>query len=107
MKCPACRAPLLTVEVDGVEIDYCAIDSGVWLDEGEIEALFHSSTPVLKTGDGRRGKRRCPRCERKMRKQHAAPDLGLDVCPFGDGVWFDRDELGRLHAALSSSPHDD
>jgi Zn-finger nucleic acid-binding protein len=101
MHCPGCRLPMLTIEVEGIELDYCGQDLGVWFDEGEIEALFQSMTPVLvPQKNAPRGKRRCPRCGAKMQLMHPVPELELDVCPHGDGVWFDAGEVKRLADGL-------
>ena len=97
MRCPTCRLPLLTAEIDEIELDYCAEELGVWFDEGEIEALFQSSAPIL-TADksGKKGKRRCPRCNAKMRLHCPVPDLELDICSNGCGIWFDAGEVSQL-----------
>jgi Zn-finger nucleic acid-binding protein len=101
MRCPACRQPMLTIEVEGIELDYCGEDLGVWFDEGEIEALFQSTMPVLAPHeDAPKGKRRCPRCHGKMLLVRPLPDLELDLCPHGDGVWFDAGEVKRLADGL-------
>ena len=40
MKCPHCPdATLLMSERQGVEIDYCPLCRGVWLDRGELDKL--------------------------------------------------------------------
>ena len=104
MRCPACRLPLLTLEIEGIELDYCAADRGVWFDEGEIEALLSSSKPVLSVGAiGPKGKRRCPRCDARMRLFYPTPELELDVCPHGDGIWFDAGEVEALARAFKSA----
>jgi len=101
MLCPACRSPLLTFEIDDIELDYCALDLGIWFDEGEIEALFQATEPVLRaTADGTRSKRRCPRCNSKMRLHYPTPQLELDLCPRGDGIWFDSGEVQQLAEAV-------
>ena len=87
---------MLTVEIDGVELDYCGADRGVWFDEGEIEALFQSRTPILPPAGTRKGKRCCPRCASKLHLVQPFPGLEIDVCAHGDGVWFDAGEVGRL-----------
>ncbi len=103
MLCPACAIPLVTAELDGVELDYCSTDGGVWLDEGEIEALLKSTVAVLKGAAGRPGKRRCPRCRDRLHVLRPAAGLELDLCPRGDGVWFDAGEVAGLADALAGS----
>ena len=44
MKCPACKEPDLVIsERQGVEIDYCPICRGVWLDRGELDKIIEQS----------------------------------------------------------------
>lgn len=41
MKCPVCKtSDLLMAERRSVEIDYCPICRGVWLDRGELDKLI-------------------------------------------------------------------
>jgi hypothetical protein len=41
MKCPSCTdAVLVMTDRQGVEIDYCAVCRGVWLDRGELDKLI-------------------------------------------------------------------
>lgn len=41
MKCPSCPSENLLMTVrDGVEIDYCPICRGIWLDKGELDKLI-------------------------------------------------------------------
>ena len=109
MLCPVCRLPLLTVEVKDIELDYCAEDFGVWFDEGEIEALLESHAPILTwDSSGEKGKKRCPRCNAKMHLFYPVEGLELDICPNGDGIWFDAGEVEQLANALqqrNDRPH--
>ena len=101
MECPQCRLAMVTAEIDAIELDYCVHGHGIWFDAGEIEALFASPTVGLDPrGHGQKGKRRCPRCRRKMHLVEPDPGLVLDICPRGDGVWFDPGEVERLAHAL-------
>jgi Zn-finger nucleic acid-binding protein len=94
--------PLATVEVEGVELDFCVESHGYWLDEGELEVLLVSTTAVLGAEvEGTPGKRRCPRCRRVMLMHGAFDSLELDLCPRGDGVWFDEGELDVLLTELA------
>ncbi len=99
MRCPACKLPLVTLEVQGVELDYCGVDLGVWFDAGEIEALFQSAAPMLRPDRGApQGQRRCPRCERRLHVQMLG-EVELDICGAGCGIWFDAGEVEQLHKA--------
>ena len=108
MKCPACKAPLVVVERESIEVDWCPDCHGVWFDAGELELLAEKAgrklepgmigRPAGKVGEARR---RCPRCRRKMEKAAPAGDdaLLLDRCR-DHGLWFDAGELGSLLRGL-------
>ena len=56
MKCPACDTPLVVVEREEIELDWCAACRGLWFDEGELELLGEKAGRVLDVEDlGRRG----------------------------------------------------
>ena len=40
MDCPVCSEPMIVLEYDRVEVDYCVSCQGLWLDAGELELLF-------------------------------------------------------------------
>jgi Zn-finger nucleic acid-binding protein len=101
--CPECREPLVAFELEGVEIDRCITCGGTWLDAGELEQITElagvspgrlSEALDAATG-GKHGKRRCPRCRRKLRLVTigAEPAVEIDRCPHGDGLWLDADEM--------------
>jgi len=109
MKCPTCKQALLTCEIVGIELDYCAQGHGCWFDRGELEALLKSQIPVLRDHEsGARDDRRCPRCRAFMNLHRPFSGLELDLCPHGDGIWFDDAELGTLIAKLKGqqAPHE-
>ena len=101
--CPVCRKPMVAYELDGVEIDHCVECSGTWLDGGELEQITELSgaapgplAAALESAvPGAATKRRCPRCARKLRKLNVGndPQVELDRCPKGHGLWFDPGEL--------------
>ena len=44
MKCPKCEVVALTMaDRNGVEIDYCSVCRGVWLDRGELDKIIERS----------------------------------------------------------------
>ncbi|MDP6956394.1 MAG: zf-TFIIB domain-containing protein [Planctomycetota bacterium] len=109
MRCPACKLALATLEVEGVELDFCVEGHGYWLDEGELEVLLGAEEAVLEVGElgggnggkGPGGRRpRCPRCKRSMTPVVLFEGLELDLCPVGDGIWFDEGELAVLMTEL-------
>ncbi len=109
MLCPACRAVMIVVEQDKIELDYCTDCSGVWFDSGELELMLEkmgldsgalsiaklADSPEAKTPEK---KRRCPICGRRMKKINLGkkPKVLIDVCPRGDGLWFDGGEVHQI-----------
>ncbi len=115
MNCPACRIPLVVVEREGIEIDWCVECRGLWFDAGELELLGEragvalaapiASGPAEEAG-GERPARRCPRCARRMALLGLAGDDGrtaatVDRC-HEHGWWLDLGELGRILGARST-----
>jgi len=105
MKCPACSDPMVILEYNCVEVDYCLACSGIWLDGGELELLFggeEECTAFLAAGDASKAAkekaRRCPICNKKMKKAVAgdANPVTFDKCVHGDGLWFDEGELEEI-----------
>lgn len=105
MDCPVCREAMIVLELDEVEIDYCADCGGIWLDAGELEllladgaekdSLLSSFQPDKKNTEI---KRRCPICLKKMEKVLCGRDtrILIDKCRKNDGIWFDKGELEDL-----------
>jgi Zn-finger nucleic acid-binding protein len=109
MICPSCRKVMIVVEQDKIELDHCPNCAGVWFDTGELKLMLErmgldSSTlgvariadlPDAKTAEK---KRRCPICGKKMKKRKVGqqPEVLIDFCPRGDGLWFDGGEVGQL-----------
>ena len=108
MLCPIKHTPMLALELEGVEIDYCTHCGGIWLDAGELalllgddaaaQALLESLQPQPKHGR----RLRCPVCGKKMNPV-AAGEVTIDRCPHGHGIWFDRGELPAIirHGSLN------
>ena len=102
MDCPVCKEPMIVLEYQKVEVDYCVKCQGIWLDAGEIELLFGDAkacADFLTIGSPADAKgekpRKCPICNAKMTKEstESNPPIIFDNCPNGDGMWFDKGEL--------------
>jgi Zn-finger nucleic acid-binding protein len=106
MRCPVCKEPLITLEFEDVEVDFCTECHGVWLDAGELglllgiepgtgEALVAAHAQASPRPEA---PRRCPECGRKMEKAVAGKDrlVTYDRCRYGDGLWFDQGELDAV-----------
>ena len=106
MDCPVCKAAMIVLELDEVEIDYCADCQGIWLDAGELELLLEDaaeSREVLQSfGPGQTDEklRKCPICLKKMEKVLVGTTDGkqelIDRCKKGHGLWFDAGELEQV-----------
>ena len=103
MDCPACKNAMITLELEGVEIDYCTDCGGIWLDAGELELLLNEPDKAKHMLDSFKidsvsteKMRKCPICDKKMQKivvGSSKPTLLIDKCRRGDGLWFDKGEL--------------
>ena len=69
MNCPVCNVPLIAVERDRIELDYCPSCKGLWFAAGELYLLGEVlripldlsvlASEECATTEKRRG---CPRC---------------------------------------------
>ena len=105
MICPVCNESMIILELNDIEIDYCPGCGGIWLDEGELEALLEDSEKkeeLLKSMDVdnsvKEEKRKCPLCKKTMDKVYCGKDRNvlIDRCPQMHGLWFDRNELEEV-----------
>lgn len=104
MICPACASPLIAVEYDALEVDYCAACRGVWLDAGELELLFGDSRQCQaflaggQTSETTRKARKCPICRKGMEvwRTQGEDAIEYDRCLRGDGIWLDNGELESM-----------
>lgn len=117
MICPTCKSDMVVVEHNRIELDYCANCQGVWFDSGELDLLLKSASlesqnllldnmlnsPAAKSSERNR---RCPICRQKMKKatigQH--PQILVDACRRGHGLWFDSGEVDQLIRQLAGKP---
>lgn len=100
MNCPACNQPLIILELDQIEVDYCTSCYGVWLDEGELELLLQNSeekdkllSSFLVDKESKEKSKRCPICSKKMDKIICGNKITIDACPDKHGLWFNKGEL--------------
>lgn len=97
---------MVAFELDGVEIDRCVACHGTWLDNGELQLIAGQAgveqgglTRALVQAKGvRGGRRRCPRCQRRLDAVDVgeASPLAIDRCPGGCGLWFDDGEMQQF-----------
>ena len=117
MICPACKEDMIVIEHSEIELDYCISCRGVWFDTGELELLLESagldspqsflddifSAPEASSSEK---KRKCPICDRKMKKVTigAGGEILVDICREGHGLWFDGGEVNHLIKMLGGEP---
>jgi uncharacterized protein len=115
MRCPRDGSELGTkVYEANVEVDECPACAGVFLDDGELEAIQKAvekdpskalTTPVDSVKEGFEAARNeslgpvdCLRCGTRMerRRYGLGSQTVIDECPKGCGVWLDGGELQEL-----------
>jgi len=97
---------MITLELDEIEIDYCTVCNGIWLDAGELELLLGEPEKAGQLLDSFRIDskftekiRKCPICDKNMQKvvvDSGKPALLIDKCRRGDGLWLDKGELNDI-----------
>jgi Zn-finger nucleic acid-binding protein len=111
MRCPACKEPMIVLELDEVEVDHCISCGGIWLDGGELELLLGTSTEKDKflisfqvDKNTKEKIRNCPICSKRMDKVLYGQDkkILIDKCRQNDGIWFDLGELEEIIRMSSS-----
>ncbi len=108
---------MIVVQHEDIELDYCTGCQGVWFDAGELELLLEtmkldtaelSPDAILNLPEAPSSekKRRCPICGQKMKKAAIGrqPEILIDACKRGDGLWFDGGEVGQLVTQFAGAP---
>jgi len=114
MICPACKHAMVIVEHENIELDYCTSCRGVWFDSGELEMLLEAAGMEnygvflerkidSEEASSPEKKRRCPICNKKMKKSYIDEDnkLLVDICKKEHGIWFDGGEVAHLIKLVS------
>jgi Zn-finger nucleic acid-binding protein len=117
MRCPVCKVPMIIVEHERIELDYCTKCMGVWFDAGELELLVESMgidaadfnmRKILGSPEKniKESARKCSLCRKKMKKVAigSSPEVIIDACVLGEGLWFDGGEVGQVIKQLISQP---
>ena len=116
MKCPVCRELMIVVEHADIELDYCVHCKGVWFDATELDLLLRSlglaeghdlaSLMRMPKRPPAEAPRRCPRCRKKMHKMMIGrePEVMIDSCVRGHGLWFDGGEVEQVIQQLLDEP---
>ena len=112
MDCPLDAVALVPRHLESdVDVETCPVCSGVWLEQGELEALqqAHAHDHLADEPESVRAAfemaRReleppgpCPVCGTPMVRQEYgyASQILVDSCPRGHGLWLDAGELEAL-----------
>jgi Zn-finger nucleic acid-binding protein len=103
MDCPVCKKPMVILEYQNVELDFCVTCHGCWLDKGELGLILNGRMELPNDWTlvaERKSSRKCPRCGGRMREGNlAGTGVDVDVCANQHGLWFDR---GELHDVVKS-----
>ena len=103
MVCPVCNESMLILEFQEIEIDFCSSCEGIWLDEGEMEAIIEFSETIDLSDFPQKvkSKRKCPRCFQRMVKGNfPGTDIEVDVCRRDGGIWLDKGEIQTIAGEL-------
>lgn len=108
--CPRCDSAMETIEDPDFSYEECPECSGVFLDEGEMNAFATGRSGNIEFSTlhdqekGERFTRRvCPKCEDQNMEKMALlgySDIILDVCRSCRGFFFDPDELHLMNEEL-------
>ena len=105
MECPVDNQPLIILELDQIEIDYCTSCSGIWLDSGELDLMFETEEErenlnhlIKQDVSSKEKSYKCPICSKRMNKVEIGKDkkVLIDKCPRNHGLWFDKGELENV-----------
>ena len=110
MLCPKCSVPLIVVERNDIELDWCPECEGFWFDKNEIQILKYKlginhevidpmEFDIVKTDEKLR---KCPKCNSFMGKIDV-DGIILDKCMKNHGIWFDKNELSELFNKYSDN----
>ncbi|NWG27300.1 MAG: zf-TFIIB domain-containing protein [Ignavibacteriaceae bacterium] len=105
MLCPVCKDPMIVLELEQIEVDFCTGCDGVWLDAGELELLLETDEErnrlvnlFKEAGEVKEKSYDCPICGKHMKKFEIGDKnkVVVDKCRKSHGIWFDRGELKKV-----------
>ena len=105
MNCPVCKNTMVVLELEQIEIDYCASCGGIWLDAGELELLLETKEErarllnlLIEDNSVKEKSYRCPICSKKMEKVFVGEErkILIDKCKRNHGLWLDKGELEEV-----------
>ena len=94
MQCPVDQTQLVMTERQGVEIDYCPVCRGIWLDRGELDKILDRAAPAAPGVDPRAVPGAAPHDPRVGGVSYGSYDWAGDPYP-EEGDDRRRDERGH------------
>jgi uncharacterized protein len=109
MKCPKCEAhELVSLTVDGIEVDHCSTCQGIWFDRHELGDLLQKEMEQVKPllggedpDDHDHQTGICPRDQQRLLRVTSVRNhkVVLDTCHVCQGIWLDGGEFERIKTA--------
>jgi Zn-finger nucleic acid-binding protein len=101
---------MVILELNDVEIDYCLLCNGIWLDNGELELIAEDKNNSIvnlfeKMDNSLEKSKKCPVCRKKMKKikiKTQKENIIIDKCE-NHGIWFDKGELYQILKQVSAN----
>jgi hypothetical protein len=96
---------MIVLELEQIEVDYCTICEGIWLDSGELELLLETDEErnrlinlFKEAGEAKEKSYDCPICGKQMKKFEIGEQgkVIIDKCKKNHGIWFDKGELKKV-----------
>ena len=124
MTCSRCKVDLVFKTYENVSVENCEKCGAIWLDAGKLEPILKAHdvnfAPALieKTlREGHAGIPKaeldttlpCPKCSRPMNAMNYDYSSGviIHVCPSGQGLWFDKDQLAEVQIFMEHWDHEE
>jgi Zn-finger nucleic acid-binding protein len=116
MKCPRCKAELITEEIEGVSVLLCPSCSGIFLHEGELKKITHPTAGDVEYSSlenidkNRISELLCPVCEtEKMVDVNfvSYSDIIMKYCRKCSGLWLDQGELKQINSEIDKLNNDE
>lgn len=122
MRCPNDSNELIKTRYEAsIEVDQCPACQGMWLDQGELEAIQETrdhdysaelnALPNVVAQSYRLAQARheatyrCPQCDADMSKREYGygSQVMIDVCPSCRGIWLHQNEIQELEVFFERS----
>jgi Zn-finger nucleic acid-binding protein len=103
VECPRCSVTLVPAKRHGIDVHYCPVCKGMWLEHQELDQL---EDEVFDFGDRWKGTLvfsstattdKCPECAALLQRfRYRFYDLEMEFCPNQHGYWLEDNEDTRV-----------